>query len=214
MEVKSIVKNWVKGTIPSVLESIHQKGINITIHNREVNMLEKETNALLKQGAEFTASGEVTTILNEISKGFLQNEYPLLLKDIENLLRLFKKITGAEKFQLLLAIIDTNMCRKFHTDVNDLRMLCTYVGAGTLWLTDDNINRKELNAYGNNKSIVLDENKIQQAETGSVLILKGSNYLPNNTAAVVHRSLTIEGNGEKRLLLRIDTNEFLKYVDY
>lgn len=132
----------------------------------------------------------------------------MLYKDIECLLHLFKKISASENLSVLLETVNTNMCRRFHTDVNDLRLLCTYSGQGTLWLTEDNVNRNALDNSGNNEAIVIEENNIQQVETGDVVILKGSKYIQNDTKAVVHRSPSIENNKEKRLLLRIDTNEF------
>ena len=60
--------------------------------------------------------------------------------------------------------------------------------------------------------IVLDESNIQQAKTGAVVILKGAMYPAKGTNAVVHRSPTIEESGATRLLLRIDTNEFLNFI--
>jgi hypothetical protein len=133
------------------------------------------------------------------------------LKDIEHLLYIFTQITKANSFRLLLTTVNTNMCRRFHTDINDLRMLCTYSGPGTLWLTEDNINRKVLDTCGDNECIVLDESKVQQAPTGAVVILKGSIYPQEGAKAIIHRSPTIEESGQKRLLLRIDTNEFLNF---
>lgn len=207
MKTTTIAKNWVIGTTPSVLDNIHKKEVNITIYNRDTMLLEKEANKLLERNIKFKSNGDINTILSEIAKAIEPNEFHLLLNDIKNLLHTFNKITNAKSLQLLLATVNTNMCRRFHTDVNDLRMLCTYVGFGTLWLTEDNINRKALNTYKDNEFIVMDKNKIQQAESGSVLILKGEKYQKRTKNAVVHRSPTIE-NGEKRLLLRIDTNEF------
>jgi len=130
----------------------------------------------------------------------------MILQDIKNLLHHFKAITNAKSFRLLLATVNSNMCKKFHVDINDLRMLCTYGGPGTLWLTEDNINRKALNPYGTNQSIVIDTNSIKQAKTGAVIILKGAKYQKDATKAAVHQSPTIEESREKRLLLRIDTN--------
>ena len=139
-------------------------------------------------------------------------KYPLIKNDVISLLNLFKEITESNGYRILLATINSNMCRKFHTDINDLRMLCTYKGPGTLWLTENNINRKALESRCENNNIALDENKIKQAETGSVVLLKGALYPKEGTNAIVHRSPTIEESGKKRLLLRIDTNEFLNFL--
>lgn len=133
----------------------------------------------------------------------------LLLKDIVRQLSLFSQIAQSTSYRLLLATIKSSMCRKFHTDINDLRLLCTYSGLGTLWLTEDNVNRKALDTYGDNECIVLDESRIQQAETGSIVILKGAIYPQEGTVSIVHRSPSIEETGQRRLLLRIVTNEKL-----
>ncbi|MEL6124115.1 MAG: DUF1826 domain-containing protein, partial [Bacteroidota bacterium] len=112
--------------------------------------------------------------------------------------------------RLLLASVNTNMCRRFHTDINDVRLLCTYTGPGTLWLTNDNINRRALDSYDGNESIVMDPERIQQVPEGAIALLKGAMYPHHQTKAIVHRSPTIEESGEKRLLLRIDTNATTK----
>ena len=168
--------------------------------------MEKEINSLLKQNIQLNSSGSINAILDEIIKVTELEEQAMLLQDIKNLLHLFKRITNTNSFQLLLATINTNMCTKFHTDRNNLRMLCTYSGPGTLWLKEDNINRKALDSYKNNQSIVIDKTSIEQAKTGSVIILKGTKYPKEATKAVVHRSPNIGQSGAKRLLLRIDTN--------
>ena len=204
MKTSVVANNWMSGTSANVLENIHQKDINITIYNRDVTVLEKEIQHLLKRQLNFKSNGDIQTIMKEIVTIVEPNKFPQLFIDIEKLLGFFKETTGANSFQLLLATIKGNMCRKFHTDVNDLRMLCTYSGTGTLWLTEDNFDRKALNAYRDNDLIVIDKTKIEQTETGAVIILKGSMY-SKEAKAVVHRSPTIEENKDKRLLLRIDT---------
>ena len=207
MEETAIAKNWRTGTTLNALRSIHDKGINIAIYNRDIAMLEKEVDNLLAQEIEFEFSGDIPTILHEIKKVIAIEDYQMIYKDIADLLHFFEKISASKNLRFLLGTVNTNMCRRFHTDVNDLRLLCTYAGPGTLWLTEDNVNRVALDNLRNNEAIVIDENSIQQVETGNVVILKGAKYIQNNTRAVVHRSPSIEKSNEKRLLLRIDTNE-------
>lgn len=203
-----VAKNWVTGKTQNILSNIHQKGVNISIYNRDIKMFDNEINNLLEQGVQFKFNGDVSSILTEIKRVIVTEDFQMIYKDIECLLHLFKKISASENLSVLLETVNTNMCRRFHTDVNDLRLLCTYSGQGTLWLTEDNVNRNALDNSGNNEAIVIEENNIQQVETGDVVILKGSKYIQNDTKAVVHRSPSIENNKEKRLLLRIDTNEF------
>jgi hypothetical protein len=95
--------------------------------------------------------------------------------------------------------------------MNDLRLLCTYNGPGTVWLSDSNVNRNALETYGDNETIVKDNSQINYAKTGSVVLLKGAIFPIKGTKAIVHRSPTIEESGLSRLLLRIDANDFLNF---
>ena len=205
------IKNWEIGKTPSALESIHQQDVNIAIYERDTSKLKAEIDSLLEQNIERRAKGDIDTILGEITQAIKPEKHSLIIEDIKALLHLFQEVSQAKSIRLLLATVNVNMCRKFHTDVNDMRMLCTYSGPGTLWLKEDNINRDAMNAAGLNEAIVLDQDKIQQVETGAAILLKGALYPKEGTRAVVHRSPTIEESGQKRLLLRIDTHEFMTF---
>lgn len=196
--------HWVEDTSTNVLHAIHNTDINIAIYNRDFRPFSKEANILLNDPLEVRSFGE-TKVLIQIIQHALK-EHILIGKDIISLLQLFKKITRANSFQISLKTVNTNMCRRFHTDINKLRLLCTYSGSGTLWLKEDNIDRKALYSFEDNASIVLDKAKIQQVHTGSVVLLKGARYPQKETRAAVHCSPTIEESKGKRLLLKIDTN--------
>ena len=202
----TIIKNWAIGTTPQSLKRIHEDKINIAIYKRDTSAFVNEINHLLEQNITFKSSGDIDTILSAITEIINPKKHGFIIQDIKRLLYTFKEVTDVNNFRLLLATVNTNMCKKFHTDINTLRMLCTYSGAGTLWLTDDNINRKAL--ILNKENIAIQENEVRQVKTGNVAILKGGMY-PDTTNAVIHRSPTIEATSEKRLLLRIDMNESL-----
>ena len=203
--------NWAIDTNPGILQHIDNKDINIAIYERDIHELTSEVNQLINQDIKLNTSGSVNAILKDIRKTISPNEYSLILQDIQHLLLHFSEVTGSDEFRVFLATINTNMCRRFHTDINDLRMLCTYSGPGTLWLTNDNINHDALRNNGDNTHIVLKEKKIKQAKTGAVVILKGAMYPQENVKAIVHRSPTIEESGDRRLLLRVDTNNTLNF---
>lgn len=197
--------NWRTGTLPQVLETIHDQGVNIAIYERDIRPLEAEINRLLGRGIAFTAYGSGAELLLQLAGLLGPETYPALLDDMARLVDHFERVTGSSHHQLMLKTVDTDMCRRFHTDINDLRMLCTYHGPGTLWLTNDNINAKALESRCEQAAIARDEALIRQASAGAVLLLKGALYPGENSRAVVHRSPGVEHNGQKRLLLRIDT---------
>jgi hypothetical protein len=205
------IENWVIGNCPTSLQKIHQKHINISIYDRDITHLSDEVKSLLAINAEIRISGDVNSILKQISSELKSNDSLSILNDIKDLLLQFKELSGANSFRLLFTTVNTNMCSRFHTDMNDLRLLCTYNGPGTVWLSDSNVNRNALETYGDNETIVKDNSQINYAKTGSVVLLKGAIFPLKGTKAIVHRSPTIEESGLSRLLLRIDANDFLNF---
>lgn len=203
--------NWQIGVTPLILENIQEEVLNISIYDRDISHMKREIKELLQQEINLKINGDIYSILNQLNVAINQNQYGHIINDIKELIEHFKRISNSNNFRLTLAAIDNNMCRRFHTDMNDLRMICTYSGPGTLWLTENNTNRMPLNNTGNNDSIVINENKIKQLSTGSVAILKGALYLGERTKAAVHRSPNIEESKQVRLFLRIDTNDFLNF---
>lgn len=197
----------------SILNEIHHEEKNISIYCRKVDYMNTEISSLENKQLKLYESGDKDKILNSLGNkmGKLLDENSLLLSDIKKCLEIFSTISKAKTFKLLLATVNTNMCRRFHADVNDLRLLCTYSGPGTIWLPDEIVDRKSLNLGEVNEDIVRDSKKIQQVGTGDIVILKGAIYSAEGTKAIVHRSPTIQESGQRRLLLRIDTEEFLKY---
>jgi len=214
--MKTATKNPLNAAIGnsiSALSEIKSADKNIAIFERSTSHLKNEVDTLISGGLTFQKSGSVSDILSELmvqsaASGF---SAPETLEDISDLLRSFEALTKADSFRLSLETVNTNMCRRFQTDLNDLRLLCTYSGPGTLWLPENNVNRKALASREENEAVFYDAEAIQQASAGDVLILKGALYPVANTSAIVHRSPRIEESGDQRLLLRIDTNEFLNF---
>lgn len=211
MATTTSIKNWEISDSPEVLNHIHNSDINIVIHDRDISSLYSGVNRIMSDDINFRNSGSIAEVLSGLKSVISPSIYPELVNDIAQLLHRFESLTGAESFRILLATVKTDMCRKFHTDINDLRLLCTYSGPGTVWLSEDNIDHKALENPRAEGTIVIDESKIRQANTGSVVVLKGAIYPIEGTRPVVHRSPTIEESGARRLILRIDTNEFLNY---
>ncbi len=207
MSPVSAIKNWNCSSDVQDFNNILESEINIAIYERSVDALQLEIDQLINQEVEFRSSGDIDSILRELNHELRAQDYPLIIADIKFLIQEFKKVSFAKSFRILLSTVNTNMCKRFHTDINDLRMLCTYSGPGTLWLKEEHIDRGALGSGGNNEKIAIDEKEIQQAKNGSVIILKGALYPAEGTKAAVHRSPTIEESGETRLLLRIDTND-------
>ncbi len=201
----------------SDLSLIKKEDVNIVIYERELDeKINSYFNHLLNEGFR---SLNVSLNINEFEKSFENHfkdlsikhkvEHEFLKKDIERLLLQFSKVCNSNNLKVFFGIVDTNMCRRFHVDMYELRMLCTYEGQGTMWLTDDNINCEALNNNQGNKEIVLRANEIKQLNTTDVAILKGALYPNSKAGGIVHRSPTIENLNQKRIVLRVDSNSLI-----
>lgn len=209
MYTDTLYTNAAIGRDPKVLSDIHLKTKNVAVFQRDYDALKTVAAQLANRSIDCRASGTIEDIIATLTTYFDNelSDHKVLLEDVLALLDMFRAITEVSFFRLLLATVSTDMCRRFHTDINTLRMLCTYLGPGTLWLPDEVVDQKAYQKGWDNEGIVLDSSLIQQVNTGDVVVLKGALYPDANP--VLHRSPSIEEHGEVRLLLRIDTNENL-----
>jgi len=125
-----------------------------------------------------------------------------LIADIVHLSRLFFDLSESKCIKVSLEPVSNDMCRIFHVDNIKQRMICTYKGQGTEWLTESNLNRTGLGG-GDNKKIVKDFDLVRRAEAFEVLLLKGKKA-ESPIGGAVHRSPEIHSSAQTRVLLKID----------
>ncbi|MEM1219804.1 MAG: DUF1826 domain-containing protein, partial [Bacteroidota bacterium] len=177
VQVDYASSNAVISSNENKLKGIHEPSKNIAIWKRDTNDLQPFLHQLKDLELECRSSGTKEEILVALENYFQHNipRAKLLYQDISKLLTLFENLTEASSLRVLLTTVKTDMCRKFHTDVNDLRLLCTYLGPGTLWVPDAAI--QEATTYPRKKrELQIDESKVQQVTTGDVVVLKGGLY--------------------------------------
>lgn len=205
----TIASNASLGDSVSALKRIHEPELNIAVQQRSIDHLAKDLQILVKNDASIKIMGNAGQVLEVVQKHFEHydlSESPVI-SDIENLLGVFQEVTGSIEIRFLLDTVRNNMCKRFHTDINDLRLLCTYWGAGTLWIEESGDERDEILVREPGTAPNTNPECIRQAKAGDILILKGALY-PNGQP-VIHRSPPIEADNGVRLLLRMDTNENL-----
>ena len=129
--------------------------------------------------------------------------YQQLIEDIYQLAWQFSELVQRPNVKIYFAKIENSMCRLFHTDANELRLLCTYWGAGTQWVDNNNI-RPHFGNPSSNAERIKDLSKVLSVRTGDVAILKGALHNDLETNPLMHRSPPLEKN-QCRLLLRLDT---------
>ncbi|NQZ45397.1 MAG: DUF1826 domain-containing protein [Flavobacteriaceae bacterium] len=197
-----IIENAVIASDIGMLSNIHLTGKNIAIFERDLSDWDLNSD----QPIDFRAHGSVAGLQSALELCFLEgfSDASKLKNDIFYLLETFAQITGVASFRMVFTKIETTMCPRFHADHNQLRMICTYTGPGTLWLPDKAVNRKAYRRGKANRKILPDETLAQQANTGDVLLLKGALY--PGAVPILHRSPDIDAADGDRLFLSIDPN--------
>lgn len=128
-----------------------------------------------------------------------------LAQDMASLAFLFGRISGLARIQIRLDAALHESCPLFHVDSVPLRLLCTYVGAGTEWLADADADHGELGLRGRRVGVanaaIQGDARVRTVPSGWVAICKGRRF-GDATPGVVHRSP--DPAGVPRLLLVID----------
>lgn len=212
METLTKTAHWLKSSAWEGLHDINLPQYNIGIWERDADPKLQGFISLLLSQSWKTINGEgnwneVGTSLDEglaTCIGLDPKGHLMFRNEITILAERFATIAPDTCYRWRFAKVQSNMCRLFHSDINDLRLLCTYCGPGTVWLTNDNINQAALRNR-DVEQIAIDARRVEQVRTFDVALLKGALHEHCDVGAVIHRSPTIEEAGETRIVFRMDT---------
>jgi len=126
---------------------------------------------------------------------------------VTTLATLFSDLFDLSTVGIRFSILSTKMCPRFHTDNVPCRLVTTYIGTGTQWLSDHMVDRSKLGYVSaavpdSQSGIYANESDIQHLSPGDVGLMKGSGW-EGCTHPLVHRSPDIGVEG-KRLILTLD----------
>ncbi len=110
-----------------------------------------------------------------------------LAADIDDLVRRFSALTRRPAVRLRLEAVEGDACRRFHADYTDLRLVTTYAGPGT-----------------DIRETPAEDAPVRRIGTGDIALSKGKLF-PGEPPVLLHRSPPIEGTGERRVVLVLDT---------
>eukprot|EP00468_Gymnochlora_sp_CCMP2014_P003351 CAMPEP_0167744274 /NCGR_PEP_ID=MMETSP0110_2-20121227/2495_1 /TAXON_ID=629695 /ORGANISM="Gymnochlora sp., Strain CCMP2014" /LENGTH=170 /DNA_ID=CAMNT_0007628767 /DNA_START=610 /DNA_END=1122 /DNA_ORIENTATION=+ len=150
-----------------------------------------------------------------------------LKNDIASLVRDFGDVTNLDSVKVQLALIREQKCPRFHVDKIPYRLLVTYTGPGTQYISKGLSNpmiiplkslentlvwsllgkfrtwvAQRISNEEYNKLAILPGAAIKECGPGEILILKGADWEGCNGA--VHRSPPVD-EGDLRLVLTLDT---------
>ena len=122
------------------------------------------------------------------------------LNDINTVIDMFRCLFEPGAVGVRLHVLTGTMCPRFHVDRVPARLLVTYSGKGTEWLTEDQVIRAEEGTRLPDQTV--NQEDIQVIPTGAVAILKGELWEGNEGLGLVHRSPDPENT--PRLVLALD----------
>ncbi|MCI4591086.1 DUF1826 domain-containing protein [Sphingobium sp. BYY-5] len=182
---------------PTALRQIHNRDTALTVWRRS---LSDDVDAELAG----LVLGEVDDILFASETGALETALPgameqagypglpALTADIAMLARQHAAVTGDAKIRIRLEVVETDACRKFHSDYVTLRTITTYLGEGTQWIE---VKARDMAGLSG-------EPEIRQLGVGDVGMFKGR--LWQEAPTILHRSPPIGDTDAQRLVLVID----------
>ncbi|MCG7862585.1 MAG: DUF1826 domain-containing protein [Candidatus Thiodiazotropha endolucinida] len=198
------------GDSPDVLHQILDPGVNLSLWQRlpqtaitrELSILQASHLPDVRCPASLDSfDDDVSALLRQ------QGLDPLVFtnwrKDLRRLADLYFSLSDDRDVTLRLVTTDDDECRRFHVDRTNLRLLCTYRGPGTEWLTNDQVDRLAQATGAPNEDIIR-FGIPSQFEPFWVGILKGDAFPDNASHGLVHRSPPIKGSGQTRVLFCLD----------
>jgi cell fate (sporulation/competence/biofilm development) regulator YmcA (YheA/YmcA/DUF963 family) len=197
---------------PRTLRNIQKSNSSAVIWEREISPeFQKEIINLLalKEFELFKTAGNVEKIKAEILSNPVLKKFPELTEDLQYLLKEFTIAANCKNVKFELSAFSDDRCRKFHTDITDYRLLCTYAGPGTMYILPENAAK-----VCSCDECDINPDFIKRVAVPHVMIFRGALVSSDEAPPLLHKSPAVENSGEKRLLLRIDTNEFGLFDTY
>jgi hypothetical protein len=194
--------HWHAGGQPEALETIAAPMVNLAVWQRRMPsgaLAEAIKLVVGHQGAVLIEDrpAQIETALAAAIRAACWPDLPCLCADAADLGQRFAAIMGPEALSLRLEIIDGDACRKFHADYVTARLITTYVGPGSEWLSNED-------AAGLASGVPSGQLAVRRVRSGDVALFKGRRW---SDSPIIHRSPPIEGTGQRRLVLVINPAE-------
>ncbi|MGU3345092.1 DUF1826 domain-containing protein [Pseudomonas monsensis] len=197
------------GPTPNALARILEDDINLAVWQRQLPLHIADFAGLLLSRNEPLAESLCLELPEEdaepdlagLAAGFRDLEgYDSFIADLRWLVSAFACLLGARRIGLRLRVLDKAMCPRFHVDHVPVRLITTYAGGGSQWLTEGAMDRTQL---GQANAEPQDCAQIQQLGSAHVALLKGEKWHGNEGFGLIHRSPALSP-GERRLMLTLD----------
>jgi hypothetical protein len=210
LPVASETPRHLLGEDPRILHRINEPEVNLSLWQRTpLQTVAGEVAGLLATDLPDVRCRTSSATFDEDMGALLKGQgldpqaFSGWLADLRGLADHFFSVGAGRDVTARLETTDHDGCRRYHVDRTHLRLLCTYRGPGTEWLTDEQVDRDaQANGAPNERIVRFGEpSRFQPFWVG---ILKGDAYPGNGGRGLVHRSPPIAGSGQTRLLFCLD----------
>ncbi|MDQ2076218.1 DUF1826 domain-containing protein [Marinimicrobium sp. ABcell2] len=201
--------HWAFGPTPDVFTEFYRDTVSLSCWQRDLDL---ELNACVQN---LLNSGR-TLAIKEAGSPFALYQSILgackavqpLADDIHWLLDMYCCLFDCRNVGLRLSTLDAAMCPRFHVDRVPVRLVTTYGGPGSEWLSNHCADRTRLGAGAKGLSdaesgLMQSDADVQQLAEGEVALFKGELWENNEGRGLIHRSPALAA-GERRLLVTFD----------
>lgn len=203
-------QSWREARSLADLALIFEPGVNMVFLRRRMSPCVERYAGALAHSAPFAtqlATSARAPQLKDLLPAATDFRRELLLRDIARLAELYCDLTEARELGLRFRNLQSAMCPRFHTDRVGIRLICTYAGAGTEWLANEDADRSNLGSRavpdGKPDPVPRSGSIVQRVPTLAIALLKGDSWPGEESRGVVHRS-PATNTGTPRTLLTID----------
>ncbi|MFM2476431.1 DUF1826 domain-containing protein [Celerinatantimonas sp. MCCC 1A17872] len=181
---------------PTVLGNIYNEECNLAVWQRDIStdVLQSISDWVASEPMiAFTQIASADNTVAKLAKAYGESrQLVAFYQHIEQLVDMFCCLFDLKEAGVRLTRMDTRMCPRFHVDRIPCRLITTFQGQGTQWLSDNEQN------FSHSSQPV-----ISQLNRTDVALVKGSGWQGNENGALIHRSPAPMGH-EQRLLLTLD----------
>lgn len=187
---------------PTTLTDIYEPSVNLAVWQREFDEhLLSFAKQMSQQQPTFQARwiGKFQSIANQLDSSLpAYHGRSVFLEDITLLMEMFSELFGLQEIGVRLAVLTKTMCPKFHVDHVPCRLMSTYSGSTTEWISNEYVERSQAKGV-----VVRDKQHVQHLQFGDVALMKGEAWEGNEGKGLVHRSPAASAESP-RLVLTID----------
>lgn len=191
------------GDSPDAMTSIYESDINAAIWERTAIPLSDEV--MVEMGDIMLEACLATDAIESWVEKNLSKAPKVLRDDVTELAEMYACLFEVSHIGLRLKTLDRPMCPRFHVDRVVCRLLTTYAGAGTEYLLNETVDRRDLGrpvADPHKPPLLNGDAGVHHLPPGAVLLCKGESWPGNEGYGFVHRSP--DPAGSPRLMLSID----------